>query len=79
MNFIRKYLDNKKLQSFQLAFYEETTDPKRAYYYLRVSYFQAYLIKSFYQELNRQKNFELVTDIYEKYKSKLNQSQMKLK
>jgi len=58
LNLIRKYMDNKKLQSFQKTFYEETTDPKRAYYYLR--------------ELNRQRNFELVTDVYEKYKMQFN-------
>ncbi len=36
LNTIKRYMDNKKLQSYQKTFYEETTDPKRAYYYLRV-------------------------------------------
>jgi len=54
LNLTKKYLDSKKLQNYQKAFYEDTADPKKAYYYLR--------------ELNRQKSHDLVLELYEKYK-----------
>jgi len=50
-----EYLAASKLQTYQKAFNEDKTDPKRAYYYLR--------------ELNRQHNYDAVIDIYDKYKS----------
>jgi len=38
LSLTRKYLDSKKLQNYQKAFYEDTADPKKAYYYLRVPF-----------------------------------------